>query len=265
MTEWSIDWPLLAGLIALTGAYLWAVGPARARFGGPSAFPRGKAVMFLAGIWTIGLAIMSPIGTLADVYLFTMHMIQHLMLTIVAAPLILAGTPPWLYRWFTDRVPGLYTATRWLTNPFVAYVLFNGIFSGWHLPQLYDLALRNEFVHILEHQLMTGTAVLLWCPSLCPLPELRLAYPLQIIYYFLNSVVPTVLGALITFTSVVLYPTYALAPRIWGIDALSDQKIGALIMWIPGGAAFLVALTIAFFRWLQEEDHEDELVVSPGS
>ena len=92
-----------------------------------------------------------------------------------------------------------------------------------------------------------------------PLPELRTAYPLQILYYFLNSVFPTVLGALLTFSSFVWYPTYELAPRIWGISALTDQRIGALVMWIPGSCFYLAALSYAFFRWLNSDGQDDEL------
>ncbi len=262
--SWTIDWPLLCGLITLVGAYVWAVGPARSRFGGPTAFPRGKAIAFLSGLLVIGLAIMSPIGELADRYLFALHMTQHLLLTVVSAPLLLWGTPEWLARWLIDLVPGVYTLVRWLTNPIVAFLAFNITFSGWHLPQLYDLALRNSLVHIFEHQTMTGTALLLWCPAMCPLPELRASYPAQIAYFFLNSVVPTVLGALITFAGQVLYPTYALAPRrVWGLSPLSDQKIGALIMWVPGGLVFLIAVTVAFFRWMGQEE-DDEWIASPG-
>lgn len=256
MATWTFDWPLLLGLLLLTIGYLWAVGPARQRLGGPTAFPTGKAVSFLSGLLLLGLVIMSPIGTLADRYLFTMHMVQHLILTMVSAPLLLLGTPEWLLRPLL-KVPGVYALTRFLTGAVVAFLAFNIAFNGWHFPLFYDLALRNTFVHILQHQMMTGSALLLWSPSLCPLPELRASYPVQILYYFANSVVPTILGALITFADRVLYPTYELAPRIWKISALADQKIGALIMWIPGGTIFIIALSVAFFKWMNREDDEE--------
>ena len=85
---------------------------------------------------------------------------------------------------------------------------------------------------------------------------LRASYGVQILYYFINSIMPTILGALITFADAPLYPTYELAPRILGISALQDQQIGALIMWVPGGTIFLVALTVSFFRWMNREDDE---------
>ena len=258
MYSWTLDWPLLAGLIATTVAYLWAVGPGRRRLNGPAAFPVGKAVLFLGGLLILGLAIMSPIGELADRYLFTMHMLQHLLLVMVSAPMLVAGTPEWVARPLLE-LPGVYPLARFLTRPLVAFVAFNLAFNGWHFPQFYDLALRNSLVHIFEHQTMIGTAILLWCPSLCPLPELRAPYPVQILYYFGHSVVPTILGALITFADGVLYPTYELAPRIWDLSALDDQKVGALIMWIPGGAIFIAALSIAFFKWLSSEGRDEDL------
>ncbi|HEY1017235.1 MAG TPA: cytochrome c oxidase assembly protein [Herpetosiphonaceae bacterium] len=254
--EWTLDWPLLTGLLILAGAYLWAVGPGRRRLGGPAAFPVGKAVAFLSGLLVLGLAIMSPIGDLADRYLFTMHMIQHLLLTMLSAPLLLAGTPEWLLRPLVD-VPFVYRILRWLAHPLIAFLAFNLAFNGWHFPQFYDLALRNSLVHIFEHQMMLGTALLLWLPQMSPLPELRASYGVQIIYYFINSIMPTILGALITFADAPLYPTYELAPRIWGISALQDQQIGALIMWVPGGTIFLVALTVSFFRWMNREGDDE--------
>lgn len=260
MYSWTFDWPLLFGLVGLVAVYLWAIGPARNRFGGPKAFPTGKAVLFIGGVIVLGLAIMSPIGELADRYLFTMHMLQHMLLVMLSAPMLVAGTPEWIVRPLV-QVSGVYAVVRFLTKPLVAFIAFNLAFNGWHFPQFYDLALRNSTIHILEHQMMLGTAILLWCPSLHPLPELRAAYPIQILYYFGHSVVPTILGAIITFAGTVLYPTYELAPRIWGISALEDQKIGALIMWIPGGTIFLLALSIAFFKWLNSEGNDEELAV----
>lgn len=263
MYIWTIDWPLLAGLIGGAGAYLWAVGPARQRFGNgdprAAAFPTGRASAFLAGLLTIGLAIMSPIGLLADRYLFTMHMTQHMLLAFIAAPLLLIGTPEWLLRPFVERWPALYTALRWATRPLVTLVVFNVVFTGWHVPRFYDAALHNDFLHIVEHQTMTGTALLLWAPTLMPLHELRTSYPLQIVYYFVNSIFPTVLGALLTFSAAVWYPTYLLAPRVWDLSALGDQRVGALLMWIPGSGFYMAGLTYAFFRWLNAENQEDQL------
>ena len=258
MNDWTLDWPLLFGLIAATVGYLWAVGPGRKRLGGPAAFPVGKAVAFLSGLLALGLSIMSPIGIWADRYLFTMHMVQHMILTMFCAPMLLIGIPEWLLRPLV-QLPWVYRIVRFAVNPIVAFSAFNISFNGWHFPQFYDLALRNELVHILEHQMMMGSAILLWAPSLIPLPELRSSYPVQMLYYFVNSIIPTILGALITFADSVLYPTYELAPRIWGISAIADQQIGALIMWIPGGSIFILAITIAFFKWMNREDEEQSL------
>ena len=255
MVAWTLDAPLLVGLLTLTGLYLWAVGPMRQRLGGSPAFPTWKAVAFLTGLLTLGLAIMSPIGEMADRYLFTMHMVQHLILTMISAPLLLVGTPEWIVRPLVQE-PWVYAIVRFLTRPIVAFLAFNVAFNGWHFPRFYDLALTNSLVHIIEHQMMTGTAILLWAPSLIPLRELRSSYPVQMVYYFVNSIMPTILGALITFAPTVLYPTYEKAPRIWGWSAIDDQKIGALIMWVPGGTIFLIAITIAFFKWMQREDDE---------
>ena len=133
--------------------------------------------------------------------------------------------------------------------------MFNLIFTAYHVPALYDLSLQNNTFHIFVHLLLMATAVIAWWPILSPMTELpRLPQPGQILYLFFDAIPPTLLGALITFGEVVLYPTYANAPRIFGISALDDQIGAGLIMWIPGAMVYLLALTIVFFKWFGSED-----------
>ena len=175
--------------------------------------------IFLVGILILFIALLSPIHELGDNYLFSAHMVQHLLLISVVCPLLLLGTPAWLLRPML-RHPRVMGAARTLTRPVVAFVLFNLVFAFWHLPVLYDLALRQQGIHILEHIMFLGAGLIMWWPILSPLPELpRSPYVVQMLYLFLQPTVPSILGAIITFSDGTLYAWYAEAPRIWGISA----------------------------------------------
>jgi putative membrane protein len=247
---------------ALFGAaYLIWIGPLRGRFADSAPVSRVRVQLFLLGVVILFVATVSPLDTLSG-YLLSMHMVQHLLMTLIVPPLLLVGTPGWLLRPLL-RLPFGRPVGRALTHPVVAFLLFNAIFSVWHVPALYDLALRNDSVHILEHVLFLGTAILAWWPVFSPLDELpRLPEPVQLLYLFFQSLPPTILGAVITFADEPLYPAYATAPRLWGLSVLLDQEIGGLIMWIPGALVYFVVLTGVFFHWLNRDEYERSRDVS---
>lgn len=259
-TRWSWEPSVLLGLEMIAALYLAGVFPLRRRFeGAPRAEPR-QVVAFMTGLLVIFLALVSPVDFVADRYLFSAHMVQHLLLILVMPPLLLLGTPGWLLRPL-PRWPSLAGVARWLTHPLVAFGLFNATFWLWHLPRLYQLSLESTRVHILMHLLFMATAVLNWWPVLGPLPELRLrSYPARMAYLFAQTLPNTGLSVLLIFSPTVLYPAYALAPRLWGLSPLADQQLGGLIMWIPGSLVYLLALSVLFFRWFGEhEDMEKEV------
>jgi putative membrane protein len=214
---------------------------------------RSQPWYFGAGLATLGLALLSPIDTLSNV-LFLMHMTQHILLVMVAAPLILLGLPePFLRPLMQNAM--LKTHLAWLTHPFVAFMLYNLTLIAWHAPALYDAALRNRFIHDLEHAMFFYTAVLSWWPLLSPVRELpRLSYPAQMLYIFLIAIPGGILGAVLVFADTIFYATYAAAPRLWGLTALADQQAAALVMMVPGKAIYLIALTVVFFIWFNQED-----------
>ena len=255
-TAWHGHPSVIIGLLALTGAYLLGVGPLRHRYGWAERAGAGQVTIFLIGVLVLFVALLSPIHDLGDDYLFSAHMIQHMLLISVACPLLILGTPAWLLRPML-RHPRVMRAARTLTLPVLAFILFNVVFAFWHLPALYDLALRERSIHILEHLMFLGAGVIMWWPILSPLPELpRSPYLIQMLYLFLQPTVPSILGAMITFSDRTLYEWYAEAPRIWGISAHTDQQIGGLIMWIPGGLAFLLTLVVVFLIWANEEESQ---------
>jgi len=137
----------------------------------------------------------------------------------------------------------------------VAFLVFTGMFSIWHIPALYNLSVTNHGIHILEHVLFMSAAVLMWWPVTSTMPELpRLSYPLQIIYFFLLSIAQLILFAPIAFAREPIYEWYAAAPRIWSVSAVSDQQIGAIIMKMGGGGLFMVLIIITFFKWFNSEE-----------
>jgi putative membrane protein len=170
---------------------------------------------------------------------------------------MLIGTPGWILRPLL-RDPVILRAARFFTNPMVAFAIFNIDFVAWHIPAFYEATLQNSTLHIIEHLLFIGTAFLNWWPVLSPMPELpRLPAPAQILYLFAQALPATILGAFIVFAPQPLIPTYAAAPAIFGIDAASDQQFSGLIMWMPGGMVYLLALSIVWFVWLDREERAE--------
>ncbi len=194
-------------------------------------------------------ALNGPLHDLSDDYLFSAHMVQHLVLTFLVPPLLLIGVPGWMLR-PALRYPWVRTVARWLTRPTICFAVFNVIIAVWHLPPLYNLAMAHHPVHIFEHLLFMASATLMWWPLLSPLPELpRLAYPGQMLYCFLMSIPMSIVAIYVAMADHVLYPAYSSAPRLWGFSPLEDQQIGGLIMWIPGGLFFYAVMTLVFIKW----------------
>lgn len=241
----TVHWSTVIGLAALGG--LWLL---RTRAHAPEHRPTAlQAGCFLAGLLLLFLSLNGPIHDISDYYLFSGHMVQHLVLTIAVPPLLLVGTPGWMLR-PALRVPVVGAIARFVTKPAAAFTIFNVVLAGWHLPPLYNAAMYYHEVHILQHLMFLVAAVIMWWPLLSPLPELpRLSYPGQMLYSFLMTLPMTIISIFIVYADHVLYPAYASAPRLWGLSPLEDQRLGGLIMWIPGGLFFYLLTSIVFFRW----------------
>jgi putative membrane protein len=241
--RWSINPSTAIGIAALGALYLWAAQHLRRR---PTV---AQGVSFFSGLLVMFASLNGPIHDLSDVYLFSAHMVQHLLLTLAMPPLLLAGVPGWMLRPLVSR-PGIAPAARFFTRAPIAFVTFNLVIAAWHLPVLYNAAMANHNIHILEHLMFMVAAVLMWWPLLSQLPELpRLAYPGQMLYTFLMSIPMSIIAVYIAMSDHVLYPAYSAAPRVLSISPLEDQLLGALIMWIPGGIIFMIIMTVVFFKW----------------
>jgi putative membrane protein len=241
----TVHWSTVIGLVALGALWLARAVAHRPLFRPTTA----QGLSFFAGLVVMFLSLNGPVHDISDYYLFSGHMVQHLMLTIVVPPLLLMGTPGWMLR-PALQFPVIRSAAAAITNPTAAFTIFNVVLAGWHLPPLYNSAMFHHEVHILQHLMFLMASVIMWWPMLSPLPELpRLSYPGQMLYSFLMTLPMTVLSIFIVYADHVLYPAYASAPRLWGLSPLEDQRLGGLIMWIPGGLFFYLITSVIFFRW----------------
>jgi putative membrane protein len=241
--RWSVHPSTVIGIAALGALYIWASVRLRQT---PSTSQRS---FFLSGLLLLFASLNGPIHDLSDDYLFSAHMVQHLLLTLAVPPLLLAGTPGWMLRPLLSR-PVIRPAARFLTRAPIAFVVFNVVIAAWHLPVFYNAAMANHSLHILEHLMFMAAAVLMWWPLLSQLPEFpRLAYPGQMLYSFLMSIPMSIIAVYIAMADHVLYPAYSAAPRVLPLSPLEDQLLGALIMWIPGGIIFMIIMTVVFFKW----------------
>jgi len=246
---WENHNSVLIGTLLLALIYLWAVGPLRKRRGWAPKFPVGRALTFFAGLLVLLLALNGPLHDLSDYYLFSMHMVQHLMLTQIMAPLLILGLPAWLVSAIVAK-PGMRRAARFWGHPLVAGGLFIVAIVFWHLIPFYDLMMRNHNIHIATHLMFMVTAVMAWWCVCCPLRDAgRLSEPAQMLYLFLLGVPMQVVAAVITLSDTVLYPWYATAPRTWGLSPLDDQQLGGLLMWVPGGLGLWIAITAVWLVW----------------
>ena len=251
--SWSLHPSVIIGTGLLGALYFYGIGPYRRRHGHPPASP-WQVLSFSGALLVLLLVLNGPVHDLSDYYLFSMHMVQHLVLTLIFPPLLLAGIPSWLMRPLLHR-PSVRGVGRFLTSPVVAAVLFSVSIAIWHLAFFYDVMMRSHEVHIATHLLFMVTATLMWWPVMGPAPELpRLPTGPAMLYLFLVGIPMQSVAALITFADEVLYPWYMAAPRTWGLSPLDDQQLGGLLMWVPGNLWLFGAIGVLFFRWAREEE-----------
>ena len=247
---------VLFGCLLFAAAYLAAIGPLRRRYAWGPPVERLRVAAFLSGTAVLFVALNGPLHDLSDNYLFSAHMVQHMLLTLAFPPLVLAGIPAWLVRPVLRRPTGNAVA-RALTHPATAFTVYNAVFIGWHFPRAYNLALEEHPVHIVQHLMFIGAAVLMWWPLVSPVPELaRLSSPLKLLYIFAYGLPMSVVAAFVTLSSSPLYAWYEAAPRVFGLSALEDQQMGGAIMWVPGMLIYWVAMTVVFLRWAGREERE---------
>lgn len=258
MYSWNLN-PWLLLILGLFAAGYWAAtGPFQGRFPGSAPVASWQRQVFGLGWLALFVALVSPLESLTS-YSLTLHMVQHLLLTLVGPPLLLKGMPGWLVR-PALRLPGLFDSARFLTGPVTAFIIYNAVFGIWHVPKFYELTLNSEIIHITEHAMFFVGGILAWWPICSPLEELPAIGPgVAVIFLFLQSIPATILGAILTFAAEPLYRSYTRGPFLWGMSPLTDQQLAGLLMWVPGSLLFLAVLGVIFIRWLDHDDYETGL------
>ncbi len=266
LRSWPLDPWLAAALLISGGVYLrgWLALHRR----DPQRWHAGRLAAFLSGLAAVYVALASPIEPLADL-LLQVHMVQHLLLTMVAPPLLWLGLPlfpmlrglprPVRTVWVIPLLaaPSLRRLFGRLTHPLTALVLFVAITWFWHVPPFYELALRSGGWHYVEHLCFLGTALLFWYPVVRPYPaKPRWSLWLLVPVLLLADLSNTALSALLTFSGRVLYPHYTEVPRLGGISALDDQSAAGVIMWVPGSLAFLLPLFVIGIRLMSGREDD---------
>jgi cytochrome c oxidase assembly factor CtaG len=223
------------------------------------------------------VAFISPLNALSTA-LFSAHMGQHLLLIFVAAPLLVWGMPLIAWLWLLppllrheagrgwNQLPLLQATWRGLTHPLLVWFLWAGALWLWHTPRLYQAALKNSFMHELEHFSFLGAACLFWWLVLQPGGHRRLEYGVGVLFVFTTALQSGALGALITFAPTPLYPVYTSTALAWHLTPLEDQQLAGLMMWIPGSLIYVLTALSLFLTWLKiiEQKVLDQPVFKPG-
>lgn len=255
---WNWDPFTLIGGGLLIGLYLFIVGPYRSKKHSSEITSSSQTILFILGIAVIILGKISPLDYLVENHLLTAHMIQHMLYTLLAPPLLLLGTPGWLLSPVL-KIPIWKKIGLVLTNPFLAFLLFNITFLFWHLPGIYELSIESEYIHFLSKASFILTALLFWWPLLSPVSELpRLTPPFQILYIFAAAIPCTVLGVMIIFSPTIIYSAHAMTShQRYFLDPIFDQQIAGVLMVGAENIIYLILLTIVFFGWLCREESKE--------
>ena len=254
--DWNFAPSILVMLVSQAVLYGYLIHVARQDGHWGTAVRRSHVIYFAFGLLLMFAALVTPIDSLSNKALFSAHMVQHILLMLLAPACLLLGTPRYWVRALYD-LPVLKRSLPIVTHPLFTLLAFNAVMWLWHVPALYEGALQNPNAHIVEHLMFLGAGVLLWLPIIEATPPQRpLSYPAQMAYLFACMVSSSILGAIFTFAPTVSYPFYGAASLAFGLTPLTDQQLAGLIMWVPGSGIFFIAILLVFGAWLRAEDRK---------
>lgn len=247
---WTLSPDVVGPIVLATLLYAAGARRLRRRSRHHAALDTRAILSYVAGVLVLIVALVSPLAAVGA-HLMSAHMMQHVLLMLVAAPLIVLGRPVVAMAWAFPRGvrrrlgraltrPVVRRSWRAISNPYYVWVMHAAALWLWHAPPLYEATLRSSLVHALQHLSFFGTALLFWWAAL-EFGRRRSRAGTGVLYLFTTAVHGSVLGALLTFSTAIWYPAYALRAPAWGLTALEDQQLGGLLMWVPAGVIYLIA------------------------
>ncbi len=255
-------WLLVAGAALLAWYAVKVVGPNAVAPGEPIV-TRRNTIAYVAAVAAMWAVSDWPVHDIAEEFLYSGHMVQHIVFSLVVPPLLLVAVPEWLARLILapDGSPGVWV--RRIFRPIVAGVAFNLVIILTHLPAIVNASVEVEPFHYALHAVVLLAALAMWMPVVGPIEELRMSAPSQMVYLFLMSVVPTVPAGFLTIADTPLYEAYDQGRRLWGIDATTDQQIAGLIAKLGGGGYLWAWIITRFYQWNRETGGDQEMVLVP--
>jgi putative membrane protein len=251
-------WMVVLGVVAIGGYVSRVIAPkipVSERGEGPAVSPAQKR-WFVFGVVLLWLASDWPMHDLAEQYLYFLHMVQHMVLTLIVPAVFWLATPRWLARLVIPQGSVAWTWLRRLAHPVPAAVIYNAVTIVTHWTVLVNTSVEVAPVHYTVHLVMVATAFLMWIPVVGPWPELRIGAVGQCVYLFLQSIIPTVPGAWLTMAETPVYSVYDRGLSLWGIDVILDQQYAGLFMKLGGGFFLWAVIIVIFFRWALAQERD---------
>jgi cytochrome c oxidase assembly factor CtaG len=255
---WQLNPTVLLPLVLYSAVYLWRFRTARREAGGRGA-RAVQALAFAAAVLILFVAVASPIDALGERYLFSAHMVQHILLGDIAPLLVLLALSRVILRPATRRLVRIERALGRLAHPATGLCIWLVLIYVWHIPALYDAALRNPFLHALEHVSFFTAGLALWWPLIQPVPmRHRLSGLGGLAYIGVAKAGLAGLGLYLVWSTSVAFSFYESVPRIWGLSAIEDQNVGGAIMMVEQSLVLVVTFFVLFVRMLVQSE-QDEL------
>jgi putative membrane protein len=246
-------WVLMIGILGLAIYAVRVIGP-RATHADEAIVTRSQIAWFFTAWVLLWFAIDWPMHDIAEEYLYFVHMIQHLLLSLVVPPMLLIATPTWLARMIVGKGRG-YQLLKWGTRVIPATLFFNAVVVFSHWPAIVNGVVTHGYLHYGVHVLVVFSSLIMWMPVCGPLPELRFSLPAQMPYLFLQSIIPTVPAGWLTFAEGVIYKSYDKSFRLWNISVQDDQQLAGMIMKVVGSTYLWTIITVLFFRFVAASEH----------
>jgi cytochrome c oxidase assembly factor CtaG len=256
---WTFSPPVLATIVLAGGVYGWRLRDLRHASAPRSTRDGWRAAAFAGGLVVLFVALASPVDTLGEQRLFSVHMVQHLLLADIAPILLLLGLSRAMLRPAVRRLRPVEEALGPLAHPAVALAAYVGLMWLWHVPAMYDLALEHPWAHVIEHASFFTAGMAFWWYLIEPVPPRhRLRGPWPLAYLSAAKLLMGALGVVLAFSPDVSYDAYANVPRTWGLSPVEDLNVGGLVMMLEQSLVLVVAFAIFFARMLERSERDQQ-------